>query len=326
MRVLIPIVLSAIVAVWLALRGRGTGDELAASGTVEATEADLGFQVPGRIESIAPEEGDDVPAGAALAALDAGELRAARDGAAAQVEATRARLLELERGARPQEIEQAQAALRGAREREQEARREAERAERLFVGGAVSQSARDQAVTALEVAASAREQAEQAAALVDAGPRAEIVAAQRAQVKLAAANLERAEAALAGTSIAAPFAGHVTVRHREPGEIVPAGAPVLTLLDPADRWVRIYVPEDRIGRVAVGQAAVVTADSWPDRTYDGRVVQIGSEAEFTPRNVQTPEERTRLVYPVKVRITGDPSFDLKPGIPADVRLADGSEG
>jgi HlyD family secretion protein len=73
--------------------------------------------------------------------------------------------------------------------------------------------------------------------------------------------------------------------------------------------------------VSVGQAAEISADSWPDRVYAGRVVHIGSEAEFTPRNVQTPEERTRLVYPVKVQITGDPGFDLKPGIPADVRLA-----
>ena len=98
------------------------------------------------------------------------------------------------------------------------------------------------------------------------------------------------------------------------------GAPVLTLLDPTDRWVRIYVAEDRIGRVTVGQSAEVSSDSWPDKVYEGHVVYIGSEAEFTPRNVQTSEERTRLVYPVKVQITGDPSFDLKPGTPADVRL------
>ena len=95
---------------------------------------------------------------------------------------------------------------------------------------------------------------------------------------------------------------------------------MLTLLDPDDRWVRIYVAEDRVGRVALGQSAEVTSDSWPDSVYRGRVVHIGSEAEFTPRNVQTPEERTRLVYPVKVRIESDPGFDLKPGVPADVRI------
>jgi HlyD family secretion protein len=101
---------------------------------------------------------------------------------------------------------------------------------------------------------------------------------------------------------------------------------VLTLLDPADRWVRIYVPEDQVGRVRIGQQARITADTYPDRTYTGEVVYIGSEAEFTPRNVQTPEERTRLVYPVKVRISGDTAFDLKPGVPADVRMEAPAEG
>jgi len=115
----------------------------------------------------------------------------------------------------------------------------------------------------------------------------------------------------------------VTTRHREPGEAVGAGSPVLTLLDPDDRWVRIYVREDAIGRVRLGMDAEIRSDTWPDRVYRGEVVFIGAEAEFTPRNVQTTEERTRLVYPVKVRITDDTGFELKPGVPADVTLLEG---
>ncbi len=121
--------------------------------------------------------------------------------------------------------------------------------------------------------------------------------------------------------VRAPFAGLVTVRHREPGEIVGAGAPVVTVLNPDDRWVRIYVPENRIGAVRVGQAARITSDTYRDRTYGGTVAAIASEAEFTPKTVQTREERVKLVYAVKVRITGDPGYELKPGMPADVRLA-----
>jgi HlyD family secretion protein len=113
----------------------------------------------------------------------------------------------------------------------------------------------------------------------------------------------------------------VTVRHREPGETVSSGVPVLTVMDPEDRWVRIYVREDRIGEVSLGQSATITSDTYPDRSYSGEVVFIASEAEFTPRNVQTTEERVKLVYAVKVRITGDPSHHLKPGIPADVVLS-----
>jgi HlyD family secretion protein len=112
------------------------------------------------------------------------------------------------------------------------------------------------------------------------------------------------------------------VRHREPGETVPAGLPVLTLMNPDDRWVRIYVREDEVGRIHLGDAAEITGDADPNRVYEGRVVFIASEAEFTPRNVQTTEERVKLVYRVKVQITDDPGHDLKPGLAADVRLED----
>jgi HlyD family secretion protein len=251
---------------------------------------------------------------------------AARDVATAQVAQARARLQELERGPRADEVGQTEAAVQQAREREQNARREAERAERLFQGGALSQQQRDQAVSAVQVAAAALDQARHASALVREGARPEQIAAQRAVVAQAEAGLARASETIEGTHIVAPFAGTVTIRHREPGETVAPGTPVLTLLDPNDRWVRIYVPEDRIGRVRIGQKARITADTYPDRSYEGEVVHIGSEAEFTPRNVQTPEERTRLVYPVKVRISGDASFDLKPGVPADVRIEESSIG
>jgi HlyD family secretion protein len=300
----------------------GTSDDAAlfASGTVEATEADLGFQAPGRVAAIEVREGDRVTDGQAIARLDASELEAARDGAAAQVAAAEARLAEMRRGARPQELSRAEAALHSATQRAEDARRDAQRAARLFEGGAVSQQALDKANTALEVAEAAQEQAEETLAMVREGPRRETIAAQTAMVGQARANLARAEAILGHASIDAPFAGIVTVRHREPGEAIGPGAPVVTLLDPADRWVRIYVREDEIGRVSIGMAADIVSDTYPDETYEGEVFFIGNEAEFTPRNVQTAEERIKLVYPVKVRITGDPDFHLEPGIPADVTL------
>jgi HlyD family secretion protein len=315
-RILIPVVLLGVVA----CNGNDMDGTLTASGTVEATDADLGFQAPGRVLAIPVREGDAVSAGQELARQDAREMQAALDAASAQVAAADARLTELVRGARPQELATGEAAVRSATERSDEARRSADRARTLFEGGAISRQALDQATTALEVAVAQRQQAEEQLALVREGPRSESVSAQRAIVEQARANAARAEAALANAIITAPFSGLVTSRHREPGEIVPAGAPVLTLLDPQDRWVRIYIREDQIGLVHLGLAAEIVSDTYPDRVYQGEVTFIGSEAEFTPRNVQTAEERIKLVYPVKVRITGDPGFELKPGIPADVTL------
>ncbi|HEY0970214.1 MAG TPA: HlyD family efflux transporter periplasmic adaptor subunit, partial [Gemmatimonadales bacterium] len=108
--------------------------------------------------------------------------------------------------------------------------------------------------------------------------------------------------------------------HREAGEVVPAGSPVLTIMNPDDRWVRIYVPENRLAAVRLGMPATISSDTYPGESYPGEVTFIASEAEFTPKTVQTTEERVKFVFAVKVRITGDARGDLKPGMPADVRL------
>lgn len=317
----VALVAAAALLTWYLARGSdGAGDGLGASGTVEATDADLGFQAAGRVAEILVREGDHVQAGQRLARLDAGEVEAGVRAARARIGAADARLVELRSGSRAQEVAAAEAAVRSAEQRAQEAARDAERARELFDGGAISRQLLDRAATSREVADATRTQAIEQLALVREGPRVETIRAQEALVEQARADLARAEAALANTVIDAPFAGVVTTRHREPGETVTPGAPVVTLLDPGDRWVRIYVREDEIGRVRLGQRATVVSDTYPGRAYDGEVVFIGSEAEFTPRNVQTSEERIKLVYPVKVRITGDPGFELKPGTPADVTL------
>lgn len=296
-------------------------DPLEASGTIEATEADLGFQVPGRIDSLFVREGERVVAGQRLAVLDRVELSARVAGAGAQLAAQRARLAELERGFRPEEIGAAQAALRAADQRLVDAERDRTRARNLFAGGAISRQALDREESVFALAEAERDRLRQQLQLLERGPRVEQISAQRAAVAQAAALAEQAEAALAFAEITAPFAGIVTRRHREPGEIVAGGLPVVTLMDPEDRWVRIYVRADAAGQVALGTPAEIVADAWPDRRFRGEVTFIADEAEFTPRNVQTREERVKLVYRVKVRVVGDTALDLKPGLPADVTLS-----
>lgn len=317
----LPIIALVVIAVVVKLTtGGDAGDALAASGTVEATEAQLGFQAPGRIDMVRFREGDAVHTGDTLAALDRAELLARRAQVAAQLDGARALLAELTAGSRSEERAQAREGLRAATEQYEDARRDLERVRRLHTAGALSQEQLDKAALALQVAESRRAQADEQSRLVESGPRPERITAQRAGVAQAEAALRQADAALASAIIVAPFDGVVTVRDREPGEAVMAGAPVLTVMNSADRWVRIYIREDAIGAVRLGQAAEITNDTWPDQRTAGTVAFIASQAEFTPRNVQTREERVKLVYAVKVRITGDSAGVLKPGIPADVRL------
>jgi HlyD family secretion protein len=308
------------VALWFGVLRNDDSDIVVASGTVEATEADLGFQTAGRIDRIAVLEGDKVVEGQELAWLDRTELEARRRAAEAQAEAARAMLAELERGFRDEEIAQGRAALRAAEQRVRDATRDLERARRLFEGGAVSQQTLDRAETAYELAMADLESVQEALQILETGPRWERIAAQRAALAQAEATVAQIDATLDFAIIRAPFDGMITVRHREPGETVGAGVPVLTLMNPDDRWVRIYVRADEVGRISIGHPATITGDAYPDRRYEGRVVFIADEAEFTPRNVQTTEERVKLVHRVKVQIVGDPSFDLKPGLAADVKL------
>jgi HlyD family secretion protein len=319
-RVILPVALAVIAVVVAVVLARRAGRADTATGTIEATEAQLGFLSAGRVMAVNVQEGDSVRAGQVLAVLDTVEAAARARQAAAQVDAARALLDELERGSRPGEIEQARAARAAAGQRLGDARQDWERTQSLIGNHVVSQQSADKARVAFDVATSQFQQADEAFRLVRQGPRRERIEAQRAQFATAQAALAGARAQVANMVIRAPFGGIVTVRHHEPGEVVPAGSAAVSLMNRDDRWVRIYVSEARIGAVRVGEPATISCDTYPSRRYPGTVAAISSAAEFTPKNVQTQEERVKLVYAVKVRVAGDPGFDLKPGMPADVKL------
>lgn len=313
------------VGVWLLARGGGpAATTLQATGTVEATEAVLGFAAAGRIAEIPVHEGDVVPAHVVLAVLDTAELMARLRLARAQLTVATAQLRDLESGARPQEVEDRRQAVSAAQRTLDEAERDLSRVRQLALQEIASRQSLDAAQTARDVAAARLEQARQALALAESGYRAGQVDAARAGRAVASAQVAALQATVPDYFIRSPFAGLVTVRAREPGESVTPGVPVVTLLDMDDRWVRIYVPENRAGAARIGQLATITADAFPGRSFAGRVTWISEEAEFTPRNIQTQDERVKLVYAVKVEIVGDSGLALKPGMPADVRVALGA--
>lgn len=297
-----------------------TPSPIEGSGTVEATQADLGFQLPGRLAELAPREGDHVAAGDRLGHLDAAELAARQAAAEAHLASARAVLAELQAGLRPEEVAQARLALAAAERRLEEQERETARTVRLAEGGAVSREARERSETALAVAQSERDRLAQQMALAEGGSRRERLAAQHALVRAAEAGVAQLAAVQDQAVLVAPFDGIVSIRHREPGEIVAPGMPVISLINPADRWVRVYIRQDLVGRLDLGARVIITSDGFPGREFAGEVVHIATEAEFTPRNVQTREERVKLVHAVRVRIVGDADLALKPGLAADVRF------
>jgi HlyD family secretion protein len=163
--------------------------------------------------------------------------------------------------------------------------------------------------------AAARERLE----LLRAGPREDALAAAEADVEQARAALAAARTRLAEARLTSPIDGLVLHKHMEVGETVNPGVPVLTLVDPSDMWLRAYVPETDLGRVKVGQAAAVSVDAFPGRTFPGTVTEIASQAEFTPKNVQTRKERVNLVFRIKIAVQ-NADGTLKPGLPADAEL------
>ena len=155
--------------------------------------------------------------------------------------------------------------------------------------------------------------------MVKEGPRKEDISAAEQRVSQARAALLTAEERLKDTVIYAPVSAVVIRKNIELGETVGTGIPVFTLGDLEDPWIKVYVKEDKLGLVKLGQKAKITVDSYPGKVYEGTVTFISSEAEFTPKNVQTKEERVKLVFGVKVRVKNI-NDELKPSMPADVRI------
>ena len=267
---------------------------------------------------------------------------------AAQLRQAEARLTELLNGSRSEEIGQARAQLEEARAQEVQATADWQRAQHLFTNDDISAQQFDQFRKNHDATAASLRRAEQNFKLVQTGPRQEeidqqkaVVASARAALKLSEAQridlkrrveeiefrkaeIQRAQMSanvqgvqLADRILKAPFDGLVLTKRAERGEVLAAGAAVVTVGDIDHPWVRAYVAQQDLGRVRYGMPATVATDSFPGKTYPGQITFISSDAEFTPKTIQTQEERTKLVYRIKVACQ-NPNRELKNNMPADV--------
>ncbi len=287
-------------------------------GNVDIRQVNLAFRVPGRIASMAFDEGAKVPAGAVLAQLDARPLRDAVSVADAQVALADAELAKRRNGNRTQDIAQARAQLAEHLVTLTKARADLARRESLLPSGAISQAMVDATRADLGVAEARTQAAREALSLQQAGARREDVNAAEAQRASALASRQRARTDLDDSAIVAPEGGTVLTRAREPGAIVQGGETVFTLTIDRPLRIRAYIAEPDLGRISPGMAVEVSADGNP-RVYHGTIGAISPTAEFTPKSVQTESLRADLVYRLRL-LVGNPDDALRQGAPVSVAV------
>jgi HlyD family secretion protein len=361
-------------------------NRIVVSGNIELAQVDIAFKTSGRLIERTVNEGDAVQKGMVIARLDREQLLHQRDTATAalataqaqyaesesalkwqretmaadlqlrnaDLSAAQSQLLQLKNGARPQEVQQSQAAVAAAQSQYDGAKKDWDRAQTLYKNDDISTSQFDQFRTRFESADANLKQVKEQANLVQAGPRAETIEGASAQVERARASLrvgqaneietkrreqdivarqgdiERAksqialiDSQLADTIAVSPINGVVLVKAADVGEILAPGTSVVTVGDIDHPWLRAYIREQDLGRVKLGDKVRVTTDSFPGKVYDGHVSFISSDAEFTPKQIQTSEERVKLVYRIKIDVDNS-RHELKSNMPADAEILTGN--
>jgi HlyD family secretion protein len=298
----------------------GGGDDGArATGTLEMVEVDLAPMQPARVLEMRVREGDTVRAGQVLAVLEQAATEAQVPQTESRVSSAQARLRDLQAGPRAAEIARAQAELRARQAEADRAARELQRIRALEEAGAISRQALDNARAAASLADAQRDAARESVRVLRDGARSEQVEAARAEVSGAEAALQAARRTAGELTLVAPADGVVITRIAEPGEVLGAGQPALTLGDPRRPWTRVYVAPAALALLRTGQTLTATLDGHPGRAFRGRVVSINPRAEFTPRVALTEDEREDLLFGVRVEFD-DSTGMLKAGLPLTVLL------
>ena len=280
-----------------------TPDSASASGTIDTDEVHVASRYGGRVERVLAQEGESLKAGQVLVELEASELKARRDQAAAA-------LAELTAGPRKEEIEAAEHDWESQTAELKLASANARRADELFASKTISETEHESALRRAESLDKSVAAAKSRYDLLVAGTRPE-------RISLARAQLAEIEAQLNEMRIAASADSVLEVLSVKAGDVLPPNREVATLVLPHHLWVRVYVPEPWLGHIQLGQTVKVTVDSFTDKTFAGSIEQIARTAEFTPRNVQTVEDRIKQVFGVKVRLDNRDGM-LRGGMSADV--------
>jgi HlyD family secretion protein len=322
----------ALIALTIACADDAPADRLRVSGHVEATETRVAPETGGRILTLTVKEGDRVQPGQVVMTLDTRDVQLAIQRATAERAAAEAQLRLVMAGARPEDIRQAQSQVDTARAEVAAVRTELEAAEQdlarfeaLLASNSGSRKQRDDAATRRDLARDRLAQAqsrvrtaEEALAKLNAGARQEEIDAARARVAAAAAQIASLEKGITDATVESPVGGIVTEKLIEVGEVIPPRAPALVVVDLDRAWADVFVPEPAVPQIKIGQAATVFTDAGGPGIA-GTVGFISPKAEFTPRNVQTAEERSKLVYRVRINVDNKDGV-LKQGMPVEAEI------
>jgi HlyD family secretion protein len=296
---------------------------IVASGHVEATEIRISTKVGGTLLSRPVDEGDTVELGSELARIDTVDLDLALTAAKAERARAAADLSLEQAGPRDEEIAAAEAGVEQAEAELAAARKELDRMEGLLASGSGTEKSRDDALARRDVAKARLRAAREHLRELRAGYRKEAIEAAAARVQAAEARIAQLRQNVHDTVILSPTAGIVTAKIAEPGELLAPGAPIVVITDLADAWLTAYVSEPDLGKIRLGQEAEVRTDGGEVRT--GRVSFVASQAEFTPKNVQTRDERVKLVFKIKIALPNEDGL-FKPGMPAEAVLHPAGSG
>jgi membrane fusion protein YbhG len=288
-----------------------------ASGHVEATDVRIATKVAGHLETFTLEEGDRITAGQTLAQVDITDITLALEQARADQSQADANLRLLLAGTRKEDIAEQEAKVTGVQADLDGAETDLKRMQSLLDRGSGTVKARDDAHTRRDMLAAQLAATKEQLARMRAGARAEEIDAARARAAAAAARVAQLEQQQKDATIVSPVAGVVTEKIAEKGELLSVGAGLCVVTNLEDAWLTVYLAETDLARVRIGQEAEVRTDD--GQTRQGKVRYVASEAEFTPKNVQTRDERVKLVYKLKIGLDNHDGL-FKPGMPAEARL------
>jgi HlyD family secretion protein len=309
-------VLGAILTVLACGRGPDDG-AIVASGHIEATEVLVSAKVPGTLLRLAVDEGSPVVVGQELGRVDTRDTELALNTARAERSHADAQLRLIRAGSRDEEIREAEALVARAEADLAGAGRDLERMEGLLTAGSGTAKDRDDARTRRDVASAGLDAARERLRRLRAGSRREEIDAAAARLQSAEARVAQLEQQIEDAVVLCPATGIVTEKLAEAGELATRGTALLQITDLAGAWLNAYVAGPDVPRIRIGQDAVVATDD--GQTRRGRVSFVASRAEFTPKNVQTRDERVKLVYRIKIALDNADGL-FKPGMPAEARL------